>query len=103
MAKKNLSKPQPATPQKPPLSEADKKVSVAHTMGSCGEHLEKVAEKIHQMAMMLYDVNDEAPMGESNDIVAGVDRILDGLGTDIAKVGTDLKDLERIANARGYK
>jgi len=95
--------PSPATPQKPQLSEADQRVWIGSTIGSCGIHLERVAEKLHELAMMLYDVNNSAPMGESDDIVAGVERILDGLGTDIAKVGADCKDLERIAKVRGIK
>jgi hypothetical protein len=88
-------------PKDSPLSEADQKVWIGSTTGSCGKHLEKVAEKLHQLSMMLYDINDEGVLAESVDIVAGVGRILDGLGTDIAKVGEDLVDLKRIAHARG--
>jgi hypothetical protein len=86
---------------KPVLSEADQKVWIGSTTGSCGKHLETVAEQLHQLAMMLYHINDRCLPSETDDIVAGVERILDGLGTDVASVGEDLKDLERIAHGRG--
>jgi len=104
MAKTILSKKSvPATEQKPAISEADQRVSIPLSVELRGEHLEKVGQHMSELSRLLYDDKDGNGFGNPGDVESGVSLLLDALADDVSKLGGELKDLGRIATARGYK